>query len=669
MTRRELIQLAASFPLYYGLANRTPSAQPRRPADLRLFFEVEDVPLIRANANSPMLKAMYDSWRSEPLGTLDDAFEAYARSGDFIRDFQSVTSAIERCAMVQLINPSVERETVLLNALERLVALPHWDYFLDGGTEILGIQRAPYAMVRVLLAREVLGDAIGADLDRRVLRAVAEKGCAASYSTVFDMDNPETVVGWDFDELHTDFYDISMERWPTILGANNLRAAPTGALGLGALVLQNVDDRAQAWLEAAVQSTQRFLKLISADGSYFEGLSYLDYSLRTLLPFMEAHRRIIGDVDWASHVNFDGMLEYVLTMQMGRRSDGSPDIVNFSDANRSVFPGGMSLIGDYTGNDLAGFVAASAGHPRWFYDLLWYKPDAPTATPQAALLNKRNDLNWIICRTGWDAEDTVLAFKSGAPANHEHADRNHITLKAHGERLLNDHRGAAYDRRHDGWKMRLTEAHNAVLVDGRGHHYVDGIEGTNDSKAFATITQYEDRADIVWWTSDASAGYIVENYHAHQVQRTVLFAKPDIVIVYDQVRLRYRPQTVAARYYPDNSDGNGGINTDGSTFVINRPGASLRGLVTSEAETVVRASRLDVPAEVGDFPCVEVFSPASLEHRFVTVLSVARQDMPVPDRVRRLEGRFDGTAFRVVTPGLSVSLTPTAHAPVVEIAT
>ena len=106
------------------------------------------------------------------------------------------------------------------------------------------------------------------------LKAIADLGCLPCYRTIFDMENPETVKGWDFDEKHAGFYDIVMYRWPMILGANNLRAAPTGALGLGALALQGIDPRADQWLRSAVNSTDRFLKLFSPDGSYFEGLSY-----------------------------------------------------------------------------------------------------------------------------------------------------------------------------------------------------------------------------------------------------------------------------------------------------------------------------------------------------------------------------------------------------------
>lgn len=81
-------------------------------------------------------------------------------------------------------------------------------------------------------------------------------------------------------------------------------------MGLGALALRGKDPRAQLWLKTAPASTQRFLKLFADDGSFFEGLSYLDYSMRTCLPFLDAHRRLVGDVDWMEKLNWDGMVDY-----------------------------------------------------------------------------------------------------------------------------------------------------------------------------------------------------------------------------------------------------------------------------------------------------------------------------------------------------------------------
>jgi len=666
MTRRELLRIGGSSLLFASLASaglRAASSQSPRGSN-RLFFEPEDIPQIRANTKSALLSPLYQQWVASPPSALQATLDKFEVSGEIVRDFAAVLFELEHSLIVQLVEPTPPRQASILDALARVIARPHWDYFRDGGTEVIGIQRASFATVRLLFAREVLGDAITPDLSSRLLDAIAEKGCLPCARTVEDMDHPETVTGWDFDEQHAGFYDITMERWPEILGANNLRAAPTGALGLGAIALQGHDPRADEWLAAAVASTERFLKLVSPDGSYFEGLSYLDYSLRTCLPFIDAHRRNIGDVDWLEKANFDGMIDYVSTMQMGRTSSGDPDIVNFSDARRSMMAGPLSRIGEYTNNSLAHWNAQNISHPFFFYDFLWYRPNAPSTPPPPRLLNHRNDLNWIICRTGWAADDAVLAFKSGAPANHEHADRNHITFKAHGERLLQDHFGAAYDRRHDGWKMRLTDGHNAILIGGKGHQYVDGIHGTNDSKAYANILQYEDHGDHVWWTSDASSAYVIENNHVHQVLRSVLYAKPGIIIVADQIRFRYRPQTVDARFFPDNHDDLAQLKVNGPRFTLSRPHAQLHGLVASDTNAQPRVARLEVKPETGDFPCIEVHSPIALTHHIFTVLATtAGPDSPAPN----LKVTPQNTGWKITAGDCNVSITPTTFAPKIRL--
>ncbi len=60
-----------------------------------------------------------------------------------------------------------------------------------------------------------------------------------------------------------------------------------------------------------------------------------------------------------------------MTMQMGRTLEGDPDIVNFSDARRNVFPGWVSQVGEITGNPVGAHTADYAGHPYFFYDFLW----------------------------------------------------------------------------------------------------------------------------------------------------------------------------------------------------------------------------------------------------------------------------------------------------------
>jgi hypothetical protein len=213
--------------------------------------------------------------------------------------------------------------------------------------------------------------------------------------------------------------------------------------------------------------------------------------------------------------------------------------------------------------------------------------------------------------------------------------------------------------------MRGTAGHNAVLIDGHGHHYVDGIEGTNDSLAYANILEYQDTGDVIYWTSDATSGYIVENYHITQVQRSVIYAKPGVMVVFDQVNFRYRPQTVDARFFPDNRDGAAQLSVDGDRFTLTRPRARLHGVVASDCEAAPHLSRLDVKSETGDFPCVEVSSPAGLSHHIVTVLAAtAGSASPAP----KLTVRQDQHGGWIISaPKLKARITPTPFQPKIEL--
>ncbi|MDQ8187704.1 heparinase II/III family protein [Pelagicoccus sp. SDUM812002] len=624
MTRRDLLRYAGSSLMLASLplSLKGKSTTPRSSSGGRLFFERDEIEKIRANARTKLLAPTFNDWTERTPQDLETALNAFEKSGDIIRDFASIINLLTELSIVQLVKPQPARRDALVSAITRLIGYETWDYFLDGSKPI-GIQRASIATVRILFAREVLDGDIDAKLDKAILDAIAEKGCLPCYRAVYGMDHPDTVEGWSFDKRHEGFYDLSMERWPMILGDNNLRSAPSSALGIGAIALLGHDPRAEKWLATAESSFDRVLRLFSPDGSYFEGLSYAGYTLRTALNFFDAHARNGGTIDWAKKANFDGMLDFIATMQAGTQEDGTPDIVNFSDARSSVHVCIPAWIGKHTGNPLAQYEAENLSVANSFLDFIWYEPGKASSPPPESLQNVRNNLDWVLCRSGWGSQDAVLAFRSGGPCNHEHADRNHITYKIFGERLLTDLFGAAYDRRHSGWEMRKTKAHNSVLVNGLGHHYHDGSEGTNDSQAYAVITQFEDHGDTVWWTSDATAAYLIDNDHISKVLRTVIFAKPDIIVVVDQVRLHFGEQPMSLRFFPDNRDGVAKLSASKNSFLIERPQASLHGTVHSRTEPNIATTKLDVTPETGDFPCVELSSPPAFTHEIVTVLQAA----------------------------------------------
>lgn len=592
-----------------------------------------------------------------PFHALSKNLDAVEETGRLNAPWRDACKTLEDFATLQLIQPSEERAESIVAALKRVLALPKWDYFLNGQDQVLSIQRGSMATKSILFCREVLAEAFPAELEKPFHEALIEKGILTAFYAVRDMDNWKEKPQWRADDLHSDIYSVSMERYPLFFGSNNLRADPTSALGIGALAVLGQDDRADHWLETALNSTRRIFALFGKDGSYFEGMSYAAYTLRTSLSFLDAYQRRLGELpDWMDPSQLDGIIETMLAMHLGRKADGSPDIANFSDSKGAMDPGIAGWIGRQTGSTLARYAAEVTGKPKGYFDFLHYYPESPREEPPAGFKNRRDALGWIFSKTGWGAEDTYLAFRAGIPCNHEHGDRNHLIFKWGGERLLHDPFNASYDWRQPGWLLRTTQAHNAVLIDGKGHHYVDGKEGTNQSHAYAPLLQYVDHGDSIWWTSDASSAYEIENYLAVRVLRSVFFQKPHWFLLLDQVELRYDPQPIALRFFPDNEDGAGTVEgiTENS-FRLQRPRAHLHARVfDSESQPLeIIASQLDLPQALGTFPFAEVTSKPRLKHELLTLFHAGEPGMD-PDfpRVSRAESGW--VIQSPDAPGLSI---------------
>ncbi len=625
MKRREALRLAGgalAFSFLPAWPFRTVAGATRVADGVpRLFFDPEDVPRIRANAQTPLLAPHFEAWRQVDHEEARQAIAKVTETGDLLSDFRWTLDAVLRESLLYLITGEPARKELVRFGIETTLALPKWDYLLEDDT-VLGLMRASLATKVMLFAREVLAEELDAGMQAALLQNVADKGCAPCYLALWGMAHKEEVVGWRFDDEHQGQYEISMDRWPWILDQTNLKAIPTMGLGLGALAVLGQDDRAEKWLDRAVASARAFLDLYSPDGSYFEGVSYVNYALHSLFLFLEAHYRTRGDIDWIDEANFYGLAEHLMGMQTGLDLEGKErEIVNFSDARRNVYPAVPLWIANHGHDGLAQYLAEQFSSPAYFADFLWYHPQRPATPPPDALKNQRFDLDWVVCRTGWAPEDSVLAFRSGMPANHEHADRNSFLFKAYGERLLTDPYGAAYDWRQPGWPLRLTAAHNAVLLDGQGHQYHNGEEGTNAGQAEARIVRYVDRGDVVWWCSNATHGYALVDPDVTRVLRSVLFAKPNVVIVFDQIDKADAPSTVAVRFHPENRDDQAGIEVgEGGAFTVRRPKARLHGRTAANVPVKVRQDRLELPDDLGRYPFVEVLTEASQRVEVATVL-------------------------------------------------
>lgn len=649
MNRREMIQLGGAAVVlapFLQLGCRSAGNVSR------LFYDPLAVDSIRANGQSARLIGTLSNWSDAETQSIRDVIERPLKSGDLLSDLSSsMTTIFQQCA-VHLVTESEKSAALVTRGLEVLDELPEWDYMRDGGTDVIAVLRASKAIGCVLLCLQVLGDRVDAGWRADLLRAVATKGCVPCDRTIRHMDDPTLAKGWGVEASYLERVPYDMTNWPAILAVNNLRAIPTMGLGLGALALDGIDSRADEWRDLAINSTITYLGLLEKDGSYFEGLSYIDFAFRSLFPFMDANDRLKGDVDWANYVNFRGVLEFITALQNGIRQDGLPDIINISDARDSVFVCVPAWIAKRTGDPLGQFVADRFSVPGFYADFFWYDPDHPSAPPDESLKNKRLDLEWIVARSGWEPNDTVLGFRSGNPSNHEHADRNSMMLKSRGERLLTDPFGAAYNSNDAHWLLRLTESHNAVLVDGRGHQYHNGEQGTNEGEAKAEIVAYNDNGDVIDWASDATHGYKLVNENITSVVRSVCFSKPDVVVLVDRIT-SVRPSEVTVRFHPDNRDESAELVVDPfNTFEIRRPNATLSCAYASNIPVRANDDTLDLPASVGIFPYVELISSRDADVAIVTAMQIGDPGSAIPPKIVPLGNK----RWRVETTGLSVTV-------------
>ena len=680
-TRRTFLKASAVIATALPLARwplgaaETGGANPAgAPTQKGLLFAPSDLPRIRANLELPRLADIRGQLLNVDFAADTKFLREELRLNNHVADFLRAGRIVERSAFAFAVWGDPRQLDLALLALRRLCDYKRWDYFLEGGKHTIGLQRAPEATIACCYALDWLGDKVPAELVTAVEAKIAGEGAPACYRTLYGMKFPDRVQGWGFDPEDDYQFRFDLSRWPLILNSTNLKIIPTCGLGLAAVWLQGRHPGAQKWLEMSRQSAQAFATMYGADGSFDEGVGYWGYTTSHLAMLAEAIYRRLG-LDDRKLINYPGTVRYALAMAMpcaaepidrknpataqntAPKSGYEPtfDVVNFCDAATRIDASIAAWVGGTANDPLSRHVAKHVGALRMIQAAAWYQPDAETLAPTAALHDVRMSNDWVVTRTGWKPADTVIAFRSGGPGNHEHADRNSVIFKAHGERLFHDPFGAGYSATLPRWLLRQTEAHTAVLINGKGHQYHDGREGTNASWSHARVTSFKTGPQWTLVTSDATEAYQLVNPDVQLVERTLLFLKPDVLIVLDRVKLA-TAQPMQARFQAFNDDGRATTRADGASFRIARPLAHTEATVHTVANTLTcAAGQLALPAAEGVFPFIEVVSAAATVHELLTVCTAA----PTGAAASKLNVRRTGDAWQITGTHLGRAVTTT----------
>ena len=604
-----------------AIAGYIPS--PSRGAILHgMLFDKADIPRIRDTFKLPRFAGYWKSLADADLEADKKFLRTEVRLNNHAVDMLKVRQILERTSFVYTIGGDKRQLEVALMAIGKILEYKKWDYFLEGGEFTIGLQRAPEATIAMSFALEWLNDELSGDLRKEMEKQISEKGVPACYRTLYGMKYPDRVRGWKFDPESDYPYPVDMKRWPLILNSTNLKVIPICGLGVGACLLYDKNPQAKQWLNLAISSAKAFAPMFGTDGCYDEGVSYWGYTALHITMFLEILNRKLG-IDERNLINFPGTVRYGLQMSMP--TIGHPDdCVNFGDASTVGDVSVAAWVARHSRDRVAQYVATSLSQINAYQGAVWYDPTVEPTTPGPDLYDVRFANDIVVSRTGWDTDSSVVALRSGGPANHEHADRNSVIFKAYGERLLHDPLHAAYPYTLPHWILRLTEAHTAVLINGKGHQYHDGHEGTNASWAEAHVVQYRPSGQTLVVTSDATEAYRLVIPDVSLVRRTVVFLKPDILLLFDRVRMTSAKSKVELRYQVYNDDNHGVLRTAETGFVIERPSASLQGTIVASTPFAMRSGVHPIPKDIGVYPYIEAEASESLDHRMLTICTAQK---------------------------------------------
>jgi hypothetical protein len=591
---------------------------------LALLFDATEVTRIRATLARPEFAVFGQTIREADFAAEERFLREEINFHETNKDLLRAANILQRCAFGQLFEPDTRQLALAQLALERMLAFRRWDWILEAGRETVGVMRNGSTSVAAVLAADWLGESLPASLQAALERYISLEAGPAAERAIFGMTHHDKVVGWTMDPETTGIARVDVSRWPQILDLNNLRVIATSGLAAAAAFLWDRDPRAEKWALMARDSLRLFASRLPADGAFPEGPDYWHFTFTYFAVSVELLRRRCG-MDLRDACDFPAMTRYVQTVCAPTREDPVA-CLNIGDAFRSSGAEPLAWIGRHFRDSTANHLVLSPGTVRdtvtTAWAAIWFDSSVPARRSADLALDRVLFPGIVVSRSGWTAADSVFSLRSGEPENHEHADRNSLIFTAHGERLLHDPLKAAYWRSDPKWLLRLGSAHTAVLIDGRGHQYHEGEEGTNASKAAARLVDHRIGQGWMLAVSDATEAYALAGLPVERVQRTTILRKPDVLVVCDEVRLN-TPLSVETRWQVFNEDGRGSVAAAEDSFMISRPHATLRAVLAGTGAFDVRVDRLPLPAEGGVYPFAAVKSGSALEHCLVAVCTAA----------------------------------------------
>ncbi len=300
-------------------------------------------------------------------------------------------------------------------------------------------------------------------------------------------------------------------------------------LGVAGLTFLGEEDDAQAWLAQALDKVRWFFdEEGGVDGGLIEGFGYGSAAIDNFMYLLQAAYRVTG-ADMFDHPYLARAIYFPAYFV----APGGGSVANFGDNGGAAgcsptLRGLARALMEIRQSSVAAWYLKKAGETDDEVERLARPPE------ELPLGRHFRDIDWVALRSGWGSADSLLAFKCGHVAHHNHLDQNSFILACGSEWLLNDPGYQIYDRPYPPErKMTMetihrrheytygTPGHNAILVDGKG-------QGSKRGHIIAFATTHA----LGYAVGDASDPYqdTLKTYRRH-----VVSVPPNYYVVFDEI--------------------------------------------------------------------------------------------------------------------------------------
>jgi hypothetical protein len=382
-------------------------------------------------------------------------------------------------------------------------------------------------------ARFCFGYAVGYDSIHDYL---SESDRKVIIQTMIDRGILPTLNDWILPEKRIHALDSMGHNWWSVC---------VSMAGVAALSILGEEPRTEQWVEQVRDSfpewfaysgniLQNKTKNFDRKGAFYESVGYANYALSEYLLFRLAYSNVHPDQSLPKIPILEKTGDFFV--HTSYPTSDSLLSVNFGDSSLSASGAGtlrMLLANGFDSPAYHWYITRTDSGLRDPIGLVYYQLRNQKAAPPDLLTSYiYPDIGWVMMRSSWEDDATMLAVKSGFTWNHAHPDAGSFVLFHRGKPLIIDSGNCSYNRREYTSYYRHSKAHNVVLIDGAAQNPEDCGNGDRGVVHSGQVRHLMDLAGIKYVLADATGP---TSWKFSRNYRHFLWID-DVILIFDDIR-------------------------------------------------------------------------------------------------------------------------------------